>query len=180
MKSDNSIFFSIIVRVYNAEKYLSQCIESVINQKYQNWELVLVDDGSTDTSLSICREYENNDKRIKAITQKNQGGVAAQLTGFKNSTGNYICGLDADDWYEENLLETCYKYIIENDKLDLILFGYNCLYENATKSIFSMTDTNQILNTEQLIEFIMKKTPHALWLKVFKNDVIKYTDFEKN
>ena len=86
--------YSIIVRIYNAEKYLEQCIKSVITQTYSNWELVLVNDGSTDSSLSICEKYAKNDSRIKIITQKNQGGVAAQLTGFANATGDYICSLD--------------------------------------------------------------------------------------
>lgn len=171
--------FSIIVRIYNAAKYLNQCIESVISQTYSNWELVLVNDGSTDSSLQICENYASQDGRIKVVSQENQGGVAAQLTGFSNATGDYICSLDADDWYEKNLLEICNKYFENNTEIDLLLFGYNCLYENNSTSLFSLTSNNKILITNELVNFVMTTTTHALWLKVFKKELINYTDYEK-
>ena len=170
--------FSIIVRIYNAEKYLAQCIESVITQTYTNWELVLVNDGSTDSSLQICNSYASKDSRIKVITQENQGGVTAQLTGFANATGDFICSLDADDWYDTNLLEICNEQFQNNSDIDLIIFGYKRLYEDGTTSFFTLTEQNQLFNTEQLIEFIMTSTAHALWLKVYKKELLKYTDFE--
>ncbi len=172
--------FSIIIRIYNAEEYLAQCIESVILQTYSNWELILVNDGSTDSSLEICNTYALKDSRIKVITQKNQGGVTAQLTGFENVTGDFICGLDADDWYDKNLLEICNKQIQNSTDIDLIIFGYKRVYENGIKSIISLTKQNQLVDTKQLIDFIMTSTAHALWLKVYKKELIKYTDFENN
>lgn len=171
--------FSIIVRIYNAEKYLDQCIKSVILQTYSNWELVLVNDGSTDSSLQICEKYAQSDSRIKIITQKNQGGVAAQLTGFANVTGDYICSLDSDDWYENNLIEKCNKYFESNSEIDLLLFGYNCFYEDNTKSVFSLSKNNTILNMSQLVDFVLTTTTHALWLKVFKRELINYSEYEK-
>lgn len=170
--------FSIIVRIYNAEKYLRQCIESVITQTYSNWELVLVNDGSTDSSLQICESYASKDKRIKIVSQENQGGVAAQLTGFANTTGDYICSLDADDWYEKNLLEICNDNFKTYSDIDLIIFGYKRIYEDGRTSIFSLTEQNQLFDTKQLISLIMTSTAHALWLKIYKKDLINYTDFE--
>ena len=175
-----NIKFSIIVRIYNADKYLKQCIESVISQSYSNWELILVNDGSTDSSLQICESYASKDKRIKVVTQENQGGVVAQLTGFSNTTGDYICSLDADDWYENNLLELCYDIIQNYSDIDLIIFGYKRIFEDGTTSIFSLTQENQLLDTKQLISFIMNSTAHALWLKIYKKELIQYTDFENS
>lgn len=171
--------FSIIVRIYNAAKYLNQCIESVISQTYSNWELVLVNDGSTDSSLQICESFASKDERIKVVSQENQGGVAAQLAGFDNATGDYICSLDADDWYDNNLLEICNKYFENNTEIDLLLFGYKCFYENNSTSLFSLTSDNKVLNTNDLVSFVMTTTTHALWLKVFKRQLINYTDYEK-
>ena len=172
--------FSVIVRIYNAEKYLQQCIESVVSQTYTNWELVLVNDGSTDSSLQICEAYAKDESRIKVVSQKNQGGVAAQLTGFENATGDYICSLDADDWYESGLLEKCNTHFQNNADVDMILFGYKRIFENGETSLFSLTDENKKLHKEELVNFIMTSTAHALWLKIFKKEILKYSDFEKN
>ena len=93
----NSII-SVIIPVYNVEKYLSRCIESVLNQTYRNLEIIIVDDGSTDDSLNICRRYEKKDKRIKVIHQDNGGLSSARNKGLMNSTGEYISFVDSDDW----------------------------------------------------------------------------------
>lgn len=170
--------FSIIVRIYNAAKYLNQCIESVISQTYSNWELVLVNDGSTDSSLQICENYASQDERIKVVSQENQGGVVAQLTGFSNATGDYICSLDADDWYEKNLLEICAEKLQNNSDIDLIIFGYKRIYEDGTTSFFSLTEQDNFFDTKQLVSFIMTSTAHALWLKIYKKELIEYTNFE--
>ena len=171
--------YSIIVRIYNAEKYLRQCIESVIAQTYTNWELLLVNDGSTDSSLSICNEYAQEDTRIKVISQENQGGVKAQITGFEAVTGDYVCGLDADDWYENNLIKKCNDYFENNSDIDLVLFGYKCIYEDNHTSLFTLTEENKLLDTQQLVDYVMTTTVHALWLKIFKKELINYSDFEK-
>ena len=97
---------SVIIPVYNAEKYLSQCIDSVLSQTYQDCELILIDDGSKDNSLAVCKSY--NDARVKIIHQENQGEAAARNAGLKIAQGEYIAFLDADDWWDKNfLLEMC-------------------------------------------------------------------------
>ena len=91
---------SVIVPIYNAEKFLNQCIGSLVNQTYKDFEIVLVNDGSKDNSLAICESYAKNDKRIKIISQENKGISGAVITGIENSTGEYISFVDADDFCE--------------------------------------------------------------------------------
>ena len=89
---------SIIVPIYNVEKYLSRCIDSIINQKYTNIEIILVDDGSTDSCYKICNDYRKSDDRIRVIHKKNGGLSDARNVGVKQSTGKYICFIDSDDY----------------------------------------------------------------------------------
>lgn len=93
---------SVIVPVYNSEKYVRRCIESVIMQTYQNWELIMVDDGSEDNSLTILYEYEKQDSRIKVIHQDNKGPGNARNKGINHATGDYIVFVDSDDRIDEN------------------------------------------------------------------------------
>ena len=89
---------SIIVPVYNVENYLVKCIESILNQSFKNFELILVNDGSNDNSLNICKKYIEIDNRIKLISQINKGLSAARNTGLRYAKGNYICFIDSDDF----------------------------------------------------------------------------------
>ena len=88
---------SIIIPIYKAEKYLDRCINSVINQSYRNFELILVNDGSPDSSLNICRTWANKDSRIKVMEQENLGANASRLNGYRVAKGEYLCFVDADD-----------------------------------------------------------------------------------
>ena len=103
---------SIIVPVYNVEKYLEKCIDSILNQSYQNLEIILIDDGSTDNSGSICDEYKKKDQRVQVIHQKNQGQSSARNAGLNIAKGSYIGFVDSDDWIEQNMYEKLYKNII--------------------------------------------------------------------
>ncbi len=94
----NNSMISVIVPVYNVEKYLSKCLDSIINQTYQNLEIICVDDGSTDSSPMILEEYAKKDSRIKIITRQNGGLSAARNTGVKNATGEFVSFVDSDDW----------------------------------------------------------------------------------
>lgn len=93
---------SIVIPVYNAEKKLSRCISSVLNQKYSNIEIVLIDDGSKDNSLIIANEWKKKDSRIKVISKENGGVSSARNKGIANSKGDYIMFVDADDWVSDN------------------------------------------------------------------------------
>lgn len=114
---------SIIVPVYQVEKYISECIESILAQTFTDFELILVDDGSTDNSGKICDEYAEKDKRIRVFHQKNYGVSAARNNGIANASGNYICFVDADDRVENTMLRHCISCIKENDA-DILRHGH--------------------------------------------------------
>lgn len=104
---------SVVVPIYNVEKYLRKCIESIINQTYENLEIILVDDGSTDNSSVICDEYAQVDNRIKVIHKDNGGLVSARKAGLKIAEGEFISNIDGDDWIELNMYEELLKNILE-------------------------------------------------------------------
>ena len=102
---------SIIVPIYNAEKYLSRCIESIINQTYKNLDIILVDDGSLDRCGEICDEYAESDSRVRVIHKNNEGVSSARNAGLDAITGEYVTFIDADDYVSEKYIETLYKYM---------------------------------------------------------------------
>lgn len=113
---------SVIVPIYNRERYLSECIESVLQQSYENVELLLVDDGSTDGSLGICERYAEEDARVVVIHQENQGRVVARNTGLVQATGGLVYFLDSDDFIDLDTLERMYLLMIEKD-VDMVGFS---------------------------------------------------------
>lgn len=102
---------SVIMAVYNVEMYLRQCMESVVNQTLQDIEIICVDDGSTDKSLSVLKEYESRDQRVRVYTQENNGAGAARNLGLKYAAGEYLSFLDSDDFFELDMLEKAYERI---------------------------------------------------------------------
>lgn len=130
---------SVIVPIYNAEQYLEKCIESLINQTFQNMELILVDDGSTDHSLNICRKYQYRDQRIKVITKKNGGLIHARKTGLTAASGDFIGFVDSDDWVEPVMYEELMKHMIE-EECDLVSSGIIRDYENSDQKSVMVLD----------------------------------------
>ena len=102
---------SVVIPVYNVEKYLKRCVESVVNQTYKNLEIILVDDGSPDECPQICDKLSKEDERIKVIHKSNQGLGMARNTGIENATGKYICFFDSDDYVELTTIEKSYDSI---------------------------------------------------------------------
>ena len=128
MKKD---LVSIIVPVYNASKYLENCLNSILKQTYNNIEVILIDDGSTDNSLEICKEYKKNDKRIKIIHKENGGISSVRNLGVKESKGKYICFVDSDDYIEKDYVEVLYSGI-KKYKTKLCFGGYRNVYNDGT------------------------------------------------
>ena len=122
---------SIIVPVYNTEMYVSKCIESILSQTYKNFELILVNDGSTDNSIFICNSYAIKDNRVNLINKENEGVSKARNTGIENATGKYITFVDSDDYISPNYLEVLINSI-EETKADLAICNYNRLYGTGT------------------------------------------------
>lgn len=109
--------FSVVIPVYNVEKYLKDCLDSVLNQTFADWEAICVNDGSTDNSSAILAEYASRDSRIKAITQPNGGLSAARNTGMRAAQGEYVFFLDSDDWLETNALKVLSEHLNGEDML---------------------------------------------------------------
>ena len=145
-----NIKISIVVPVYNAEKYLDECITSILNQTYNNFELILINDGSIDNSLEICNKYSLGDNRIKVINKINEGVSRARNIGIEVSTGDYLMFVDSDDTIQKNSLDI----IVDNIKKyssDILIFGlahYNFYNESIISSSIRMWNEEAILSID--------------------------------
>lgn len=131
---------SIIVPVYNVEKYLEKCIDSILNQDYKNFELILVNDGSTDRSLEICKRYLSADKRIKLINKPNGGLSSARNAGLDIACGQYIGFVDSDDWIEKDMYYTLLN-IADKYKSDIV----QCEYESVMEDNYKINNNQSIV-----------------------------------
>ena len=122
---------SVIIPVYNTEAYLPRCIESVIGQTYGDWELLLVDDGSTDGSGDICDRYAKQDERIRVIHNQNQGPAASRENGIKNSKGGLVMFADSDDWLDRDMLRIM-KEQMEASGAGIVC----CIFKNIDANVF--------------------------------------------
>ena len=127
---------SIIVPIFNIEKYLSRCLDSILEQTYKNLEVILVDDGSVDNSGMIADKYARKDQRIKVIHQVNQGVSAARNTGIDLATGDYIGFVDGDDYIEPDMYEILMR-IIEEQQVDIAHCGYQMVYPSKTEFYYN-------------------------------------------
>lgn len=117
------MLFSVVVPVYGIEKFLPQCIESILAQSYSDFELILVDDGSIDSSGDICDIYSSKDRRIKVIHKQNGGLVSARKAGVNEAEGNYIVPVDGDDWVDSKLLERLSHIIQYHPQIEIVCYG---------------------------------------------------------
>lgn len=171
---------SIIIPCYNVEKYLSRCLDSVIGQSFTDFEVICVNDGSPDNSGSILEEYAAKDKRIKILTQKNQGLSMARNNGKALAQGKYIYFLDSDDFIHPQCLEITH-YIAEKYEVDLVSFDF-C--ENMNKTLWQkryekekieahITDKPFFLGTTKE----KNKINYNVWTKLFRKDLLDGIDF---
>jgi glycosyltransferase involved in cell wall biosynthesis len=128
--SSNQPFFSIIIPSYNVENYIAKCLQSVLGQSFINYEIIIVDDGSTDSSLKITQEISKNNPQIVIITQKNKGLGGARNTGIEKSTGQYLLFLDSDDWIKPTTLQKL-NHTILNEDSDIVVYGYEKVNEHG-------------------------------------------------
>lgn len=140
---------SVIIPVYNVEKYLPQCIESVINQTYTNLEIILVNDGSKDNSLNICEQYGENDKRIIILDQTNRGLSDARNSGIDIAKGKYISFLDSDDWLELDTFERAVS-VAEDKRLELVFWQFIKEFNNKSVPYKGVFTQDTYFDGEQL------------------------------
>lgn len=178
------MLFSVIVPIYNVEKYIRKCIDSILNQTYSDFELILVDDGSPDNCPQICDEYQKQDDRIRVIHKENGGLVSARNIGVNSATGEYICYVDGDDWIEKNLLKTLYDKAISKYKPDMVVFGAKRVYEGnesiilsgLPEKIYHKNDLESLLYPYMMYDntkpFCSGRIFPVAWNKLYKRELI--------
>lgn len=170
------ITFSIIIPIYNASKYLEVCIKSVLAQTYKNFELILVNDGSTDNSLEIAKEFQKKDNRIIVLNKRNGGVSETRNYGLDFSRGEYILFVDADDFISQECLYN-YKVMMAENKLDICFQNFKfCQQCLSNKSIKELTDIeSQIIKQNDFLSFFFNQwiLLTATWSKCFNAKIIK-------
>ena len=162
---------TIIVPIYNAEKYIERCIKSIINQSYRDIEIILVDDGSKDRSAIICDEYAKKDSRIRVIHKKNEGVSKARNVGIDIAKGDYILFADSDDWLELNMCQKMIDSAIDN-KSDIVVCEYNNYYENNKRTEKLILDDFNNRAFSSIITDDKKKYGGFPWNKLIKKEII--------
>ena len=160
---------SVIVPVYNVEKYLKRCVDSILAQTYTCFEIILVDDGSGDGSSSICDEYKTIDERVSVLHKKNGGLSSARNAGIELATGKYIYFIDSDDWISPVTFETLYNNIVRYDAdvsdIDSIITSNEKTYQNGPEKI-------QIFEGENILVDYFLSDKYSCCRKLYKRDVI--------
>ncbi len=167
---------SIIIPVYNAERFVSRCIESVLSQKNTNFELLLIDDGSTDKSKFICDDYARRDDRIHVIHKQNGGVSSARNTGLSLAKGEWVSFVDADDYLSNDFLN------IESNHMDcdVIQKSYNIIDNGSISHNNKIRESKIISGQHHVISFFINERNNELWNKLIKLDVIKDRKFDEN
>lgn len=158
---------SIIVPVYNVEKYIDKCINSIIVQTYSNLEIILVDDGSPDACPQICDKWEKMDERIKVIHQENLGVSAARNKALSQMTGDYILFVDSDDWIAENMVETLVDKIEESTEIDAVFCGYIEIDEKGNRLRSVEPKYKCDVDRDKGVGLIFGEYGTVLWNKMF-------------
>lgn len=149
---------SVIIPVYNGEKYLERCVNSLINQTYTNIELIFINDGSIDNSIQILKKYNKKDKRIIIIDKKNTGVSDSRNLGIKKSTGRYICFCDCDDTYEHNYIEIMYNTITKY-KTDIVRCNYKIINKDNIESLtpYKNLKCNKTYTNKEIKKIVIPK-----------------------
>lgn len=169
---------TIIVPVYNVEKYLTCCIGSILSQSFKDFELLLIDDGSSDLSGEICDDYVEKDARIRVFHKENGGVSSARNLGLENAQGEWICFIDSDDWVEVDFL----KELIQYDSFDLVVGGcegVGCMIYSTKRNENLIIDFKHPNKAAQILNANNENTISAFyysWGKLFRNSIISQND----
>ena len=159
---------SIIVPVYNAEKYLDQCVQGLLVQTLREIEIILIDDGSTDNSGEMCDEYSRIDNRIKVVHQNNQGQSVARNNGIDISTGDYLMFADSDDWVMQDFCRIPYEKAIQHDA-DCVMFKY--AWVEKGKYEFQKDYESGVKTPEEAIKLLNEGIGLAPWNKLYRKNL---------
>ncbi len=167
---------SVIVPVYNTEEYLKKSIESVLSQTFDNFELILINDGSTDKTGEICDQFAMKDDRVKVIHKENGGGSSARKAGIDAAIGKYIMFMDADDAFVQNAFEKAHQ-TIKNEDVDIVQFGFYKTESIEQVEPFGTGEVEIFDSKDALLQIMTKKSPNKfnnlLWCKIYKSEIVK-------
>ena len=166
---------SVIVPVYNVEKYIRQCLDSIVGQTYQDLEIILVDDGSPDSSGAICDEYAEKDSRIKVIHKQNEGQSIARNVGMQTATGDFIGFVDSDDSIDLEMFEKLFSAI---DGVDIAICGHNVVYDAKIET--NSKGKEKTLNESELWQEVFGNLNNAVWNKLFRRELLTNIQFDSN
>lgn len=171
---------SLIVPVYNVELYVEKCIKSLINQSYNNLEILLIDDGSSDKSGDICEQYQKKDPRIKVFHKINGGLSDARNYGLKHAAGDYIFFVDSDDWIELDSIEKLLKYA-QKVNADIVCYGINDYVGENIETKRGSSECKLITGKEALYLLVEKGDDVGIvaWNKLYKKKLFENIEFEK-
>lgn len=174
--NSNGTLLSVIIPVYNTEKYIKKCLESIVAQSYTNTEIIIIDDGSDDRSYEICKSFADRDERIILLRQENKGAVATRKRELEYSKGQYVVFVDADDWIEENAFSGMMAEI-DNTQNDFVAFGY---YQNNT--LYCYKENRECCPGQDKVSLIKEYfwdtekteriTRHSIWSKIYRREFI--------
>ena len=153
---------SIIVPVYQVEKYIRQCVDSILAQTFTDFELILVDDGSKDNSGKICDEYARRDERVKVIHKENGGLSDARNKGMDQAVGNYFMFVDSDDYIAPTMVECLYKNIF-NENADMVVCNYLYFFENDREKDFSTNIESEVLSGTEIFYNRKNERNYGIW-----------------
>lgn len=168
---------SAIIPIYNTSLYLSKCIDSILEQTYPDFEIICIDDGSTDTSLQICKQYADKNENIRVYQQSNQGVAAARNLGLKHATGEYVSFVDSDDWLEPDMYEKLVRSAEEN-KSDVVVTNIFMVDESGKKEARNNLDrVPEVFDNMKLVQYAFEREAHKsitawVWNKLFRRDYI--------
>lgn len=163
---------SVIIPVFNVEKYLGRCLDSVINQTYRNIEIILVNDGSTDKSLDICRQYGTSDSRIKIFEETNQGLSVARNTGIENATGEYLVFVDSDDYIDKNMIKKLYESLVKYNA-DVAVCDFIDFSKDEEVKVKRNSGKIEEIYEEDFLKYLYRyyKTMVVSWNKLYKRKI---------
>lgn len=169
---------SIIVPVYNSEVYLRQCLDSIISQTLTDYEVIIVDDGSTDNSYTICSDYESRDQRIRLVKHENRGPSFARNVALEIAQGEFIGFVDSDDWIEIDMYDSLYRSLIKNNA-DIAICGYYTIHKQGQVKLRHCSPNETVMSTKELIkEYIdWNLIGAAVWSKLFKKSIFNTIRF---
>lgn len=181
----NNDVISVVVPIYNAEKYLKRCIESILNQSYRELEVLLINDGSKDSSLNIIKEYASIDSRIRIVDKENEGVSKTRNRGLNEATGKYIYFIDSDDYIDADTIELLYKSI-ENNSNQLSVCSFYNTFDNTEEKVEIGIKNENILKRNRYLEYMSTGLYSvyygALWNKLYCTKIIRENKlyFEEN